>query len=827
MREKELRIGLVCFGGISLAVYMHGVSKEILKLVRASSALHAITDRKQRSQALFFDHKDRGNPEYDTEAAYFDLLRAVGRNVELRVIVDVIAGASAGGINGVLLARALSHDLPMGRIRDLWLENADVTVLLSPDSRAGFWSKWFLKPFFWAAAATGGLRSIRDFEVRQKVSLFVRSRWFRPPLGGRNMTALLYDAVIAMGAPRRPIASLLPSGHRLDLFVSLTDYHGYHQLLQIHDPPVIYERDHHHVLRFSYRRRSNGEVESDFDLDNAPALTFAARATASFPGAFPPARIVEIDEVMAQRRAKWPNRAAFIARSFPHHLAAGADPASAAFIDGAVLNNRPFQQAISAIHGRPAYRQVDRRLIYIEPHPVAPLMPPRRRPPGFFAMLRGAIADIPGSQPVTDELNRVVEFNERVRRLRAIIASARPQIGDLVAKVIPARLDRAISEHELRAWREEINRRVAQDAGFAYQAYVRLKLASIRAFAAQLIVKLRDAPENAPLLRLVTEIIDAWAVKKGLAYEGARGSALEFETETPGHPPRWVKYLLAFDVNYRERRLHFLIEGQNRLYDRLDQQRFAGLNQLAVDRLKQEFYGRLDDLRRREEAAYYSEGMRDLVLELLLAAPSAGEMRRLRVYAREFVERECTRIDRLVEKLAAEVDLDRSTREIDALLSSLNPAQWHPEALHEVMVNYLGFPFWDVLTFPMTSAHEPGELNEILVDRISPQDARTLKGFAGIESLKGIGFGHFAAFFSRAYRENDYVLGRLHAADRLIDIVCDSAGPDVTAALDVTALKSRAFMQILDAEEKYLPQSKELIAALRRCVAEMTPSTDC
>ena len=40
LREKELRIALVCFGGISLAVYMHGVTKEILKLVRASSALH-------------------------------------------------------------------------------------------------------------------------------------------------------------------------------------------------------------------------------------------------------------------------------------------------------------------------------------------------------------------------------------------------------------------------------------------------------------------------------------------------------------------------------------------------------------------------------------------------------------------------------------------------------------------------------------------------------------------------------------------------------------------------------------------------------------------
>ena len=95
-----------------------------------------------------------------------------------------------------------------------------------------------------------------------------------------------------------------------------------------------------------------------------------------------------------------------------------------------------------------------------------------------------------------------------------------------------------------------------------------------------------------------------------------------------------------------------------------------------------------------------------------------------------------------------------------------------------MLVNYLGFPFWDVLTFPMTSAREIGELNEILVDRISPQDARALKGFEGISSLKGIGFAHFAAFLSRAYRENDYLLGRLHAVDRLIDIVCDSAGAD-------------------------------------------------
>ena len=41
MKEKELRLALVCFGGISLAVYMHGVSKEVLKLIRASKLLFA------------------------------------------------------------------------------------------------------------------------------------------------------------------------------------------------------------------------------------------------------------------------------------------------------------------------------------------------------------------------------------------------------------------------------------------------------------------------------------------------------------------------------------------------------------------------------------------------------------------------------------------------------------------------------------------------------------------------------------------------------------------------------------------------------------------
>ncbi len=499
------------------------------------------------------------------------MLRDIGREVELRVVVDIIAGASAGGINGVMLARALSHDLSLAPLRDLWLDNADVAVLLAPAARAGKLSKWFLKPFIWAATAAGVFGPAKDMEVRQKLSLVLRSRWFKPPLDGSTMAGLMYDAVTSMGAPQRPDASLLPSGHSLDLFVPLADFHGYPQLIEIHDPPLIHELEHHHLLHFRYRRRPNGEVESDFDLDNAPALAFAARATSSFPGAFPPSQIVEMDAVVAARGGVWPRRDAFIGRSFQNYAQAGVDPATAAFIDGAVLNNRPFQEAIASVHGRPAYRQVDRRVVYIDPHPASAMAPAQRDVPGFFSTLRGALSDLPSSQPVTDDLAWVAEFNNRVRQLKAIIDSARPQVSHLVAKVIKAPFEGAISAQELRTARETVNAHVARDAGFAYEAYVRLKLASVRAFVADMIVALRGVPAQSPLSRAVAEIVDLWAERQGMVFDPAGKPALEGEGPTGAQVPPWAKFLLAFDVAYRERRLHFLIEGQNRLYQLLDE----------------------------------------------------------------------------------------------------------------------------------------------------------------------------------------------------------------------------------------------------------------
>lgn len=822
MRERELRLALVFFGGISLAVYMHGISKEILKLVRASRALHAITDRAARASASFFEHADRNDHEYDTEAVYFDLLREIGRRVELRVIVDIIAGASAGGINGVMLARALAHDLPMGKLRDLWLAEADVSELLAPKSKAKAWSKWFLKPMIWALLKTRLVERVDEAEVRSKLSLFVRSRWFRAPFSGTRMAALMLDAIHSMGEPTDPTASLLPMGQQLELFVTLTDFFGYQQLIQIHDPPLIREREHRHILRFGYRRWPSGEIESDFELPDAPGLVFAARATSAFPGAFPPAQIAEVDRLLAARGLAWPGRARFIARNFERYHQSGTDPYATSFIDGSVLNNKPFNQAIQSIKGRPAFRQVDRRLVYIDPDPARPPPPASGRVPGFFPTLKGALSDIPRNEPIADELSWVIGFNERVRRLCGIVDAARPQIARLVADVAQVPPERAFTEEQVRGWREAINMRVAEDAGFAYEGYVRLKLISARAYIAHLLVAMCGIPARSLSARMLAEVVDAWARLRGVVFTEGSTAALRRETTGGAALPRWVQFLLSFDVDYRKRRLGFLIQGQNRIYQMLDEAGAAGPTAVRVDRLKRDFYHLLDHLRRCERADFFSTAACAAARELFSAPVAAEEARRIEAYARSFAERHAAAIDALVAKLAVEINLDAATQDLDALLAAMDHRNWEPMVRREVLVNYLGFPFWDVLTFSVTNWRDASEFNEIRIDRISPEDAHMLQPPSATAPLKGIALGHFGAFFSRAYRENDYLWGRLHAVDRLIDIVCDAAGLDaLVEGVDALAFKRRAFEIVLDAEASHLPHSAALIAELRGELARL------
>ena len=139
-----------------------------------------------------------------------------------------------------------------------------------------------------------------------------------------------------------------------------------------------------------------------------------------------------------------------------------------------------------------------------------------------------------------------------------------------------------------------------------------------------------------------------------------------------------------------------------------------------------------------------------------------------------------------------------------------------------MLLAYLGFPLLDIATLPLLEGEGLGEFDPIKVDRIAPDDSNTLRGGGTLAKLKGIEFNLFGAFFSRAYRENDYLWGRLDSAERMIDILLSSVPPgDRPDAETVLAFKKRAFGAVLDEEQDRLGRVQPLIRSLREEIARI------
>ena len=778
MKEKELRIALVCYGGVSLAVYMHGVTKEILKLVKASKEFHSNPDPTVHATGTY---ADTATAAFDTEAIYFELLQRIAKTIELRVLVDVVAGSSAGGINGVLLARALAHDLPLDGLTELWLEGADVTELLEIGGRAKKWSKWFIRPVLWTLFPRLK-RLIPTLEMRTKLSMFVRSRWFKPPFDGNRLMEMLMDAAERMGVPNSKRSSLLPVGQRLSLFVTVTDFHGYIQNIAAHDPPIVEEREHRHLLRFAYQQYADCEVDSDFDEEGVPGLVFAARATSCFPGAFPPARLSDLESLLARRGRSWTGRDAFVQRNLRRYLEQGVDPMSACFIDGSVLNNKPFAAAIHEIADRPAYREVDRRLVYIDPDPRGHAEA-RREPPGFFKTIWAALSEIPRNEPVRDELIEIERNNQLVRRLRTVLEEARPRIGDLIAEVVGGEIPATVALPQVKEWREGANARAAREVGFAYEAYVRLKIAGVLDSLAERVQQAMGWDPGSIEGRRTVDLLWHWARSRGIWPDRLNAGGMSDAADAPA----WVRFLLTFDGNFRTRRLRFVIRTLNQMYGQIGAPANGGVTAARLDQLKAAFYAALDRLRHLESTAALSDEDWTVIAG---AFGSGGDDAAL---------------DRALTRVSSSLDLLDLNREVDQIFASLGPHDIGVENRRELYVAYVGFSFWDVLTFSISGWRDVEDLAEVRVDRISLRDAHHLLSLGGPTRLRGVNLNNFGAFFSRSDREYDYLLGRLNAAERIIDLTLDAAGlRHVWPESEVRAVKTRAFCAILDAESERL-----------------------
>jgi patatin-related protein len=778
MREKELRLALICYGGVSLAIYMHGVTREIWHLMRSSRS-----------------YFDRSDPSSGVEAVYRELIAKIETDsgTRLRIFTDIIAGSSAGGINGVFLSQAIVSGQSLEPLTDLWLSNADVETLLDPDARPwSRFSKFWAIPIVWMILRRKGgaiqrtvSKEARE-EVARKLSRFIRARWFKPPFGGRGFSNMLFDALDAMAASK-PGPALIPANQPLDLFVTVTDFAGHDQLLRLNSPPIVTESEHRITISFSSR---SGQSATLADI---PELVFAARATASFPGAFPPFSARELDGLVQSRQSAWPGRETFLQRVLPQQYSAGI-AADTMLIDGSVLANAPFNQAIEALRNRPARREVDRRFVYIDPKPGRPSFrksrkpgePANTRPPGWISTMLGASSNIPREQPIRDSLDKIEGRSERIARMRMITDSLHVEIERTVETMLGKTwfLSKPTPER-LEKWRATANMKASNAAGYSYPAYGHLKMAGV---VDDMIALARRAGPDLPPSHFRSLRYAIWREIKARGLETMSGN------KGVGATPGSIAFFRQHDIRFRVRRLRFLAR---RLSEDVEQN--ASLDAIestdGVDAMRDAIYDCLSQYLLRETSDFMGA---EFVEAVKSGADDPGRLIDIMAARRQLID-----TDKLVDE------------KLYTALSELSP---EPQRI--ILLGYLGYPLYDIATLPLLQGEGLDEFDPVKVDRISPEDALTIRKGGAAETLKGIEFNNFGAFFSRAYRENDYLWGRLHGADRLIDIVA-SAMPEQSALDPKSALafKKRAFIAILDQEENRLTQIGPLITSLRQEIA--------
>ncbi|WP_417451892.1 patatin-like protein [Kordiimonas sp.] len=791
MREKELRLAVVCYGGASLAIYMNGISAEILKLVRASRAYHSMPDRLTRQSATFADAAPKRPYVTDTESLYFELLQAVGHKLDLRVIVDVISGASAGGINGIFLARAIAHDLDFDPLRTMWLNLGDIEELMEDDTLADRWSKFYLYPFLWLFGRRAFGPAQPNPETQRKLFRFVRSRWFQPPFSGTRMLTWMLNAVENMGHSRGE-DTLMPPGHKLDLFVSLTNFFGQPRRVKLHDPREVIERQHGVTLNFSYRQAPGGRTLSEFSDANLPALGFAARATSSFPGAFPPLRLQDLEERLAARRQDWPMRDAFLAKNFPALVTDRETLAEMSFIDGGVTNNKPFGSAIKAVYERPAHREVDRRIIYVDPTPDDPdkLTEKSRHAeiPGFFRTILSSLAEIPRTEPIYEDLRAMDQQNKKARRFEATVQSAEAEVNRIVDDALTLDAEKEVEVAMLASWRERAHELAHKHTGFAYASYMQAKTVRLIERLAQLMVDGAAAYGQATSEADTFDALRHWSEMKGLLCPEGGVVNIVPERGFQHH----VKRLRELDVDYRIRRLRFVILKLNRFMQLEENSHLVE----SVKHIKKQLYERLEQFRACWQVTSYPEG--------LFAGDSVTRLGK-------------DDIEALLDTIASTINLEDLDYALDETLAALLSELPHSDLRTTLFRAYVGYAFYDVLTLPMSANADLLEMDEIRVARISPIDCSALHSDPMDDVLLGTQLYNFGAFFSRSARENDYIWGRLHAAKRLTDFVLDAAGPDaLPESFDLENFRRRLYLAVLETEAQHVERQGDMVERLKK-----------
>ena len=307
---RELRLALVMNGGVSLAVWMSGATHELNNCRLASNW--------------------RSKPD-SSRAVWKEILAAANTTV----VVDVVAGASAGGINGTVLARAIATGRDLADLRPLWFEEAALSeghLLARRPSPA--------------ASVLDG-----DYFLR-KVEALLREQGEAPaeaPAEAPTVTLLVTATALPIAEAASEMPEPVRDSRRVYRFVAKPGVSA--GLAGVPELPAVTDQN---------------------DFHDIPTLALGARASASFPAAFQP--VEETPRLKARRITSSAAKGRWL-------------------MDGGVLDNAPFEPMLGELRRRAVSAAFDRAVVYVNPSP--PPVKPRKftgEQPGILRTLAAFVS---------------------------------------------------------------------------------------------------------------------------------------------------------------------------------------------------------------------------------------------------------------------------------------------------------------------------------------------------------------------------------------------------------------------------------------------------
>lgn len=563
----EVRFGVVMYGGVSLAIYINGVANELYEMCCATPKVDGAavdpgstravyrklswllrSEELRRRYGLFLASR---KPEDDPFDPACDPVDAALRQERQRLVVDVIAGTSAGGINGIFLAKALANGEAFAPLKDLWIKEGDIASLLNDKH------SWTQEIKF------------ADREL--------------PPNSLLNSDRMYLKLLHAMQAMEPAMAGIglgeSALSDEIDLFVTTTDIRGTVVPIRLFDN-VVYEKRHKQVYHFNYLGAGGLALSNDFRRDNLALLAFSARCTSSFPFAFEPMQVAD-----AARLARAGSKPATVKlddwkpyfTGLSHADLSGEGWTRRAFGDGGYLDNKPFSYAVEALSWRLASVPMERKLIYVEPAPAHPELEAQEaaNKPDAIENAVAALTKIPQYETIREDLENVLKRNRRIERVERIVRKVEADVdampGEPFDRVMIRRADNGQDRAEVPDWSTLDLGRMIDYYGAAFLPYWRLRLTTVSDDLADRLADRWGVDRRSDRMYAMRALVRAWRERAYYETKARPGS----EQEEKDKDKRSVNaFVAAFDIKYRVRRAGFLLRRTHMLL-RLAQQRLA------------------------------------------------------------------------------------------------------------------------------------------------------------------------------------------------------------------------------------------------------------